>query len=94
MPVEKVALLPPVRKLKPREFVSPITGLISSIGTPSSSAAIIAIDAREPPISVVPSVRPTVPSSLIVIDELVSPPMLNQNPEATPRPWFGPSGAE
>ena len=94
VPVENVARLPPVRKLKPRELVSPIMGLINSIGTPSSSDAIIAMEARDPPISGVPSVSPTVPSSLIVMDELVSPPILNQKPEATPRAWFGPSGAE
>ena len=61
---------------------------------PSSSAAIIVIEAREPPISGLPSLRLTVPSLLIAIETLVSPPKLNQNPQATPRPWFGPRGAD
>ena len=34
----------------------------------------------------VPAISDTVPSSLIVKDAHVSPPMLNQKPEATPRP--------
>ena len=34
----------------------------------------------------------TVPSSLTMTSALEVPPMLNQKPEATPRPWFGPSG--
>jgi hypothetical protein len=28
-----------------------------------------------------------------LIEAEVSPPMLNQKPDATPRPWLGPSGA-
>ncbi len=36
---------------------------------------------------------PTVPSSLTFSASQVSPPKLNQKPQATPRPWFGPSGA-
>src|SRR5437763_16142065 len=34
----------------------------------------------------VPAIKDTVPSSLIVSDAHVSPPMLNQKPDATPRP--------
>ena len=60
---------------------------------PSASAAIRQEDAREPPMSGVPAIRVTVPSSLTLIEAEVSPPMLNQKPEATPRPWLGPSGA-
>jgi hypothetical protein len=41
----------------------------------------------------VPAISVTVPSSLTLIEHEVSPPMLNQKPDATPRPWFGPSGA-
>ena len=41
----------------------------------------------------VPAISVTVPSSLTRIEAEVSPPMLNQKPDATPRPWFGPSGA-
>ena len=59
----------------------------------STSAAISAEDAREPPMSGVPAISVTVPSSLTLIAAEVSPPMLNQKPEATPRPWLGPSGA-
>ena len=51
------------------------------------------IAAREPPISGLPSDRLTVPSLLILIETQVSPPKLNQKPQATPRPWFGPKGA-
>ena len=40
----------------------------------------------------VPAVSDSVPSSLSCSDTDVSPPMLNQKPEATPRPWFLPSG--
>ena len=60
---------------------------------PSSSAAIRHIEARAPPMSGVPAISVTVPSSFRLIEAEVSPPMLNQKPEATPRPWFGPSGA-
>ena len=60
---------------------------------PSSSAAIIDIDAREPPISGLPSVRFTVPSGVMFMLTQVLPPKLNQNPQATPRPWFSPRGA-
>ena len=53
---------------------------------PSSSAATLVSAARSPPMSGVPAISDTVPSSLIVKDAHVSPPMLNQKPEATPRP--------
>ena len=68
-------------------------GRMRSSGMPSVSAAIIETEARVPPMSGVPVIRPTLPSSLTFIVAQVSPPMLNQNPEATPRPWWGPSGA-
>ena len=60
---------------------------------PSASAAMIAIDAREPPMSGFGSTTTAVPSSLMCTAALVCPPMLNQKPEATPRPWLGPSSA-
>ncbi len=50
-------------------------------------------EARVPPISGVPVTSVAVPSSLILSETQVSPPMLNQKPEATPRPWFAASGA-
>ncbi len=50
-------------------------------------------EAREPPMSGVPTVSVAVPSSLTISEAQVSPPMLNQNPEATPRPWLGLSAA-
>ena len=62
------------------------------MSTPSSSAAIMHSEARRPPMSGVPAVSDSVPSSLSDSDTAVSPPMLNQKPEATPRPWFLPSG--
>ena len=43
-------------------------------------------------VSGVPAVSDRVPSSLSDSDTEVSPPMLNQKPEATPRPWFFSSG--
>lgn len=64
-----------------------------STSMPSSSATIIAIAARLPPAtSMVPIISATVPSSLTFSVEVVSLPMLNQNPVAMPRPWLGPSG--
>ena len=60
---------------------------------PSTSAAMIAIDARDPPMSGFGSTTTAVPSSLTCTAALDCPPMLNQNPDATPRPWFGPSAA-
>ncbi len=91
MPVAKVTRLPPVRNEKPIELVSATIGRTRSTGMPRISAAIIAIEAREPPISGVPTATTAVPSSLTWIAALDSPPMLNQKPEATPRPWLGPS---
>jgi hypothetical protein len=46
----------------------------------------IAIEAREPPMSGVPTATTAVPSSLTWQAALDSPPMLNQKPEAMPRP--------
>ena len=51
------------------------------------------IEAREPPMSGVPTDSETVPSSESARLTAVSPPWLNQNPQEIPRPWFGPSGA-
>ncbi len=91
MPVAKVTRLPPVRNENPIELVSPTIGRTFSTGMPSTSAAIIAIEAREPPMSGLPDTTTAVPSSLMCTAALDSPPMLNQKPEATPRPWLGPS---
>ena len=68
-------------------------GRTFSSSMPSSSAAMMQSEAREPPMSGVPAISVAVPSSLMLSEAQVSPPMLNQNPEATPRPWLGPSGA-
>ena len=51
------------------------------------------IDAREPPMSGLPDVATTVPSSAMWQPAENSPPMLNQKPQAMPRPWPGFSGA-
>jgi len=51
----------------------------------------IAIDAREPPMSVEPSTRFTLPSALTMTVTLERIPPLNQKPVATPRPRHGPS---
>ena len=60
---------------------------------PSVSAAMIAIDARVPPMSGLPVAMVTVPSALTATLAPESPAPLNQKPDADPRPWFGPSGA-
>jgi hypothetical protein len=48
MPVAKVTRLPPVRNEKPIELVSATIGRTRSTGMPRISAAMIAIEAREP----------------------------------------------
>ena len=78
MPPAKVTRLPPVEALKPIEVVSPTTGRTLSYGTPNTSATIIAIEAREPPMSGWPPVTVTVPSSLTWQAALDSPPALCQ----------------
>ena len=93
MPVAKVTRLPPVRSLKPIDSVSTTTGRTCSTGMPSSSAAISASDAREPPMSGQPDITTAEPSSLIDTFADDDRPALNQKPQATPRPWFAPSGA-
>ena len=90
MPLENVVRLPAVTRLKPSECVSAITARTRSTGMPNSSAAIIDIDMREPATSAVPRMIVTVPSGARFIDPAVSPPLLNQKPQAMPRPW--PSG--
>ena len=92
MPVAKVTRLPPVTWVKPIEAVSATIGFTRSSGMPRVSAAIIAIEAREPPISGLPEATLTEPSSLTCTAALNSPPTLNQKPQAMPRPWLGPSG--
>ena len=53
---------------------------------PSDSANCMAIEARLPPMSVLPSTRFTVPSGLTAAAALDCPPQLNHMPAATPRP--------
>ncbi len=93
MPVANVTRLPPVDPEKPMLVVSATVARTRSIGRPSVSAAIIAIAAREPPISGFDDTTVAPPSSSMWTAPVLSPPMLNQKPHATPRPWFGPSGA-
>ena len=69
-------------------------GLMRATSMPSSSAAIWASAIRVPLRSGLPETRTAVPSSLMLRMALDSPPLLNQKPEATPRPWFAPKGAE
>ncbi len=87
----KVTRLPPVRFEKPTLAVSPISTFTRLWWMPKSSAAMLAVEARLPPMSGWPVTTTTVPSSLMFICALDSPPALNQKPEATPRPWLGPS---
>jgi len=63
-----------------------------STGMPSSSAAIMLMEMREPATSVVPRMSVTEPSIAILSVPVVSPPRLNQKPAATPRPWPGGTG--
>ena len=81
MPVEKVVRLPAVTRLKPSEWVSAITARTLSTGMPSSSAAIIEIEMREPATSVVPRMSVTEPSMPMLSVPVVSPPRLNQKPD-------------
>jgi hypothetical protein len=94
MPVANVTRLPPVVAEKPIEVVSATMARTRSIGRPRVSAAIIAMAAREPPMSGLLDTTVAPPSSSTWTAAEDSPPMLNQNPQATPRPWLGPSGAE
>ncbi len=93
MPVAKVTRLPPVVAEKPMDVVSATMARTRSIGRPSVSAAIMAIAAREPPMSGLLETTVAPPSSSTWTAAEDSPPTLNQKPQATPRPWFGPSGA-
>ena len=54
MPVAKVTRLPPVTWVKPIELVSPTIVRTRSAGICSTSATIMPIEAREPPISGLP----------------------------------------
>jgi hypothetical protein len=74
----KVTRLPPVRLEKPMLLVSPISTWILLWSIPSNSAAILAVEAREPPMSGWPVMTTTDPSSLMRISALDSPPALNQ----------------
>ena len=85
MPVANVTREPPVRKVKPIEPVSATMVRTFSTLTPSTSATIMPIEAREPPMSGLPVAAVTEPSSLTCTVALDSPPMLNQKPQARPR---------
>ena len=61
---------------------------------PSVSASCMAMPVREPPMSVEPSIRVTMPSSFTLAEQLDAPPMLNQNPAAIPRPRFLPASGD
>jgi hypothetical protein len=78
--------------VNPIEAVSPTIVRTLSAGICSVSATIIPMEARDPPISGLPDTATTVPSSATCTAALDSPPMLNQNPQATPRPCPGFSG--
>jgi hypothetical protein len=90
MPVANVVRLPAVTRLKPSEWVSAMTARTLSTGMPSSSAAIMLMEMREPATSEVPRISVIEPSVATFRVPVVSPPRLNQKPAATPRPW--PSG--
>ena len=74
----KVTRLPPVRFEKPTVAVSPISTLMRLGWMPSSSAAMLAVEAREPPMSGWPVMTRTLPSSVMLTCALDSPPALNQ----------------
>ena len=74
----KVTRLPPVRFEKPMLLVSPISTCTLLWSMPRSSAAMLAVEAREPPMSGWPVMTTTEPSSLMLIWALDSPPALNQ----------------
>ncbi len=57
---------------------------------PSTSAAIIAIEARLPPISTEPVITLAVPSLWTLTTAEDWPPAWNHTPMATPRPRLGP----
>ncbi len=90
MPVANVARLPSVMSVIEIDSVSTTVGVMWWTSSPSSSAAISAIDARLPPMSGLPVITVAVPSSLRWTVALDCSPMLNQNPVAMPRP--APSG--
>ena len=90
-PVANVTRLPPVPAVYPTESVSAVAGCTSSAAIPKTSAACMAIDVREPPMSVEPSTRLIVPSEFTEMKQLDGIPALNQKPIATPLPWLGPS---
>ena len=86
----KVTRLPPVTSVCPTESVSATIGFTSSTGIPNVSANCMAIEVRVPPMSVEPSSSVTLPSLFSLASTLEVKPMLNQNPEAMPRPRFLP----
>ena len=87
MPVAKVTRLPPVTWVKPIEPVSADDRPhLARRGICSTSATIMPIEAREPPISGLPDTATTEPSSATCTAADDSPPMLNQKPVAMPAP--------
>jgi len=73
--------------------VSATIGRTRSTGTPSTSAAIMAMEAREPPMSTEPVMMLAVPSMLMFTSALDCSAALCQYPSATPRPCSGFLGA-
>ena len=74
----KVTRLPPVRFEKPTLAVSPISTFTRLWWMPRSSAAMLAVEARLPPMSGWPVITTTLPSSVTFTCALDSPPALNQ----------------
>ena len=64
MPVANVTREPPVTWVKPIDVVSATTVRTRDAGMPSTSATIMPMDAREPPMSGLPVAAVTEPSSL------------------------------
>ena len=85
-PVANVTRLPPVVSVWPIDSVSATTGWMSCAVIPSTSAAIIAHEARLPPMSGEPVTTLALPSVLMLTVALDWNAALNQKPVATPRP--------
>jgi hypothetical protein len=64
MPVAKVTREPPVTYVKPIDVVSATTVRTGHAGMPNTRATIIQMEAREPPMSVLPFAAVTDPSLL------------------------------
>ena len=89
---ENAERLPPVRNVEAERAGVADDRPHLVVGDAELVGGHFASEARRPPMSGVPAIQHTVPSSLIVSEAHVSPPMLNQKPEATPRPCHFRSG--